>query len=399
MAAALRMAALRLLPPPVAQCKGIFAEVKTGQAPQLSGQTTARFKLAGIESTSRGWRICEKKQLALRGTVRSRTRRQVKMRAMADEVPLKMKGWKYDKYGSPDVLELTEVDVPQIADDQVLVKIGAAALNPVDFKRRQGKFEKTDSALPTVPGYDMAGVVVRVGSAVTKFKVHDEVFGDISEAALNHPKQSGTLAQYTAVEEKLIALKPKNLSFIDAAALPLALLTAYEAFERVNLKQGESVMIIAGAGGVGSLAIQLAKVVFKAGLVATTASSGKIDFVKSLGADKVVDYKSEDYTQLPDRYDVVFDTFGEGEKSIKVMKDGGRMVAITGNVVEPGFRFVLTSDGSKLQSLVPYIESGELKPVLDPKSPFEFTQLKEAFAYLETGRAMGKVVVGPINTD
>ncbi|OMO69702.1 Alcohol dehydrogenase superfamily, zinc-type [Corchorus olitorius] len=130
-------------------------------------------------------------------------------------IPSKMKAWVYAHHGNPvDVLKLeSDVDVPQVKDDQVLIKVVAAGLNPVDFKRILGLFIEADSPLPTVPGYDVAGVVVKVGSQVTLFKEGDEVYGNINEKGLDHPKRYGTLAQYTAAEEKLLAPKPKNLSF------------------------------------------------------------------------------------------------------------------------------------------------------------------------------------------
>eukprot|EP00897_Mesotaenium_endlicherianum_P008634 jgi/Mesen1/779/ME000110S_11045 len=316
--------------------------------------------------------------------------------AAAGEIPATQKGWSYKEYGSVDVLQLGDVSVPDVADDEVLIKVAAAALNPVDFKRRQGKFPNSDSELPTVPGYDAAGVVVKVGSGVTKFQVGDEVYADVSEHALDRPRQSGTLAQYVAAEQKLVALKPKNLTFAEAAGLPLAILTANEGFERANLQEGQSVLIIGGAGGVASLAIQIAKKVYKAGHVAATASAQKVEFVRGLGADRVIDYTKEKYENLPERYDFVFDTIGEGERSVKAAKEGGVVAVLTGPAPEPAFRFVLTSSGEKLEKLNPYLESGDIKPLVDPKGPFAFADVKAAFAYLETGKAVGKVVVSPI---
>ncbi|CAI0626506.1 unnamed protein product, partial [Linum tenue] len=147
---------------------------------------------------------------------------------------------------------------------------------PVDFKRRQGKFQATDSALPTVPGYDVAGVVVKAGSKVKEFKEGDEVHGDIHEKALYGPKQIGSPAECTTVEEKLLALKPKGLDFAQADALPLAIEKAYEGLERTGFSSGKSILVLNGAGGVGSLVIQLAKQVFGASRVAATASTGNL---------------------------------------------------------------------------------------------------------------------------
>lgn len=320
--------------------------------------------------------------------------------AESSTIPSEMKAWVYDEYGGVDVLKFaTDVTVPSVADDQVLVKVVAAALNPVDFKRRLGKFQATDSALPTVPGYDVAGVVVKVGKQVKGLKVGDEVYGDISEKALDGPKQSGSLAEYTAVEEKLLALKPKNLDFVQAASLPLAIETAYEGLERAGFSEGKSLLVLNGAGGVGSLVIQVAKQVFGASKVAATSSTPKLELLKSLGADVAIDYTKENFEELPDKYDVVYDAIGQGEKAAKVVKEGGSLVVLTGAVTPPGFRFVVTSTGSTLTKLNPYLESGKVKAVIDPNGPFPFDRVKEAFSYLETNRATGKVVVYPVSEE
>ncbi|KAK4598087.1 hypothetical protein RGQ29_015544 [Quercus rubra] len=312
-------------------------------------------------------------------------------------IPSEMKAWVYGEYGGVDVLKFdSKVSVPEVKEDQVLVKVVAAALNPVDFKRRQGKFKATDSPLPTVPGYDVAGVVVKVGSQVKDLKVGDEVYGDINEKALDGPEQFGSLAEYTAVQEKLLAPKPKNLDFVQAAGLPLAIETAYEGLERTGFSAGKSILVLNGAGGVGSLVIQLAKQVFGASKVAATSSTGKLELLKSLGVDLAIDYTKENFEDLPEKFDVVYDAIGQCDKAVKVVKEGGSVVALTGAVTPPGFRFVVTSNGAVLRKLNPYLESGKVKPVIDPKGPFPFTKVVEAFSYIETNRATGKVVVHPI---
>ncbi|XP_062110304.1 2-methylene-furan-3-one reductase [Humulus lupulus] len=312
-------------------------------------------------------------------------------------IPSQMKAWVYGEYGAVDVLKFeSNVSVPEVKDDQVLIKVAAAALNPVDFKRRLGKFKDTDSPLPTVPGYDVAGVVVKVGSQVKEFKVGDEVYGDIHEKALDGPKQFGSLAEYTAVEEKLLALKPKNLDFAQAAAFPLAIETAYEGLERTGFSAGKSILVLNGAGGVGSLVIQLAKQVFGASRVAATASTGKLELLKSLGVDLAIDYTKENFEDLQEKFDVVYDAIGQCDRAVKAIKEGGSVVALTGAVTPPGFRFVVTSNGEALKKLNPYLESGKVKPVIDSKGPFPFSQVVEAFSYIETNRAVGKVVIHPI---
>ncbi|KAG6495566.1 2-methylene-furan-3-one reductase-like [Zingiber officinale] len=311
--------------------------------------------------------------------------------------PSKMKAWVYDEYGDVSVLRAEDgVLVPQVEEDQVLVKVVAAALNPVDFKRMQGKFKATDSPLPTIPGYDVAGIVVKVGSQVKILKEGDEVYGDINEKTLESPKQSGSLAEFTAVEEKLLALKPQKIDFAQAAGLPLAIETAYEGLEKAGFSAGKTILVLGGAGGVGSLVIQVAKQVLGASRVAATASTGKLELLKSLGVDLAIDYTKENFEDLPEKFDVVFDTVGQGDKAVKAVKEGGCVVVLTGAVTPPGFRFVVTSDGASLTKLNPFIEEGKIKPVVDPKGPFPFSQVVEAFTYLETGRATGKVVIYPI---
>ncbi|KAK2636482.1 hypothetical protein Ddye_031274 [Dipteronia dyeriana] len=312
-------------------------------------------------------------------------------------IPSEMKAWVYGEYGGVDVLKFDEnVSVPEVKEDQVLIKVVAAALNPVDAKRRQGKFKATDSPLPTVPGYDVAGVVVKVGSQVKEFKEGDEVYGDVNEKALEGPKQFGSLAEYTAVEEKLLALKPKNLDFVQAASLPLAIETAYEGLERTGFSAGKSIIVLNGSGGVGSLVIQLAKQVFGAAKVAATSGTRNLELLKSLGADLAIDYTKENFEDLPEKFDVVYDAIGQCDKAVKVVKEGGAVVALTGAVTPPGFRFVVTSNGAVLKKLNPYLESGKVKPVIDPKGLFPFSQVAEAFSYIETNRASGKVVIHPI---
>ncbi|GJW75505.1 2-methylene-furan-3-one reductase-like protein [Tanacetum coccineum] len=287
-----------------------------------------------------------------------------------------MKAWKYDEYGGVDVLKLSaDVPVPSINDDQVLVKVVVAALNPIDFKRRLGALKATDSSFPIIPGHDVAGIIVKVGSKVKSLKDGDEVYEDISEKALEKPIQFGTLAEYVAVDEKVLALKPKNLDFVQAAALPLAIETTYEGLERAGFSEGKSILVLNGAGGVGSFVIQLAKHVFGASKIAATSSTEKLEVLKSLGADVAIDYTKENFEDQPDKYDVVYDCVGQPEKAVKAIKETGIAVCIAGPIPPPGFFFVLTSTGSTLSKLNPYLESGKLKVLVDPKSPYPFDKL------------------------
>lgn len=311
------------------------------------------------------------------------------------------KGWIYSEYGKTgEVLKLVEnVGVPDLKEDQVLIKVVAAALNPIDFKRTLGFLRSlNDTPPPAVPGYDVAGVVVKVGSKVTKFKVGDEVYGDINEISVRNQKKIGTLAEYTATEEKVLALKPQKLSFVEAASLPAALETAYGGLELAQFSTGKSILVLGGAGGVGSLVIQVAKHVFGASRVAATASTGKLELLRSLGADLTIDYTKENFEDLPEKFDVVYDTVGQSERAVKALKEGGKVVTIVGGVpVAPqALFFGVVSNGSVLEKLSPYLESGKVKAVIDPKGPFPFSNTVEAFSHLETGRASGKIVVYPI---
>ncbi|CAJ2669788.1 unnamed protein product [Trifolium pratense] len=317
---------------------------------------------------------------------------------MATEISSTIKAWTYSEYGnSVDVLKFDpNVALPDVKDDQVLIKVAAASLNPIDYKRMAGGFKASDSPLPTAPGYDVAGVVVKVGSEVKKFKVGDEVYGDINPNALEHPKVIGSLAEYTAAEETVLAHKPKNLSFAEAASLPLTIETAYVGLELAGFSAGKSILVLGGAGGVGTHIIQLAKHVFGASKVAATSSTKKLELLSKLGADLPIDYTKENFEDLPEKFDVVYDTVGETEKAFKALKEGGKVVTIVPPGFPPSIFFILASNGAILEKLNPYLESGKVKPVLDPKSPFPFSQSVEAFSYLETGRVTGKVVIHPI---
>ncbi|RDX66385.1 2-methylene-furan-3-one reductase [Mucuna pruriens] len=320
--------------------------------------------------------------------------------ANISSIPSHIKAWVYSEYGNiEEILKFDpNVTIPDIKEDEVLIKVVAAALNPIDYKRALGYFKNTDSPLPTAPGYDVAGVVVRVGSQVRKFKVGDEVYGDINEYGLNSPKTIGSLAEYTAVEEKVLAHKPSNLSFIEAASLPAVIITAYQSLEHIEFSAGKSILVLGGAGGVGTLVIQLAKHVFGASKVAATASTPKLELLRNLGADLPIDYTKENFEELKEKFDVVYDAVGQGEneKALKAIKKGGKVVSIAPPVTPPAILFNAISDGAVLEKLQPYLESGKVKPVLDPKTPFSFSQTVEAFAYLRTNRAIGKVVVHPI---
>ncbi|XP_057809239.1 2-methylene-furan-3-one reductase-like [Salvia miltiorrhiza] len=308
------------------------------------------------------------------------------------------KAWVYEEHGSKEVLKLRDIPIPSPQPHQLLIQVHAAALNPIDSKLRQNPLGRLD--LPVVPGCDMAGVVVAKGDGVVRFQAGDEVYGNIQDFGRGGKlKQLGTLAEFTAVEESLVAVKPRNLSFAEAASLPVALQTAAEGFKTAGFEEGQSVFIVGGAGGVGTLAVQLAKQCYKASFVAATTSTKKVEFVKRLGADKVVDYTKIAYEQVEEKYDLVYDTIGDSRNSYVVAKEGGSVVDITWPPSNPRARFSsLTVSADLLVKLRPYLESGKLKAVVDPIGPFHFSDVISAFGYIETGRAWGKVVVSPFSS-
>lgn len=306
-----------------------------------------------------------------------------------------------------------------MGDYDVLAEIHAASINPIDFKVRDGKVRtllKYD--MPLVLGNDFSGIVIQVGKNVKKIKIGDEIYG--------RPRKDriGTFAEYISVHEEDIALKPHNLSFEEAASIPLVGLTSYQALlDILQLTAGQKVLIQAGAGGVGTFAIQLAKAM---GIyVATTTSDAGAELVKSLGADQIINYKIEAFDKVLQNYDGVFDTIGGEtlEKAFKTVKQGGQIVSVSGlpnarfgkeygagfiktNIfrlitrnlskleakykVKYSFLFMKPS-GSQLEIISELIESGQIKPVID--QVFPFVEAQKAMEYSESGRAKGKIIL------
>src|SRR2546422_8216078 len=237
-----------------------------------------------------------------------------------------MKAFIIERYGSKDGLRAGEMPDPQLREDDVLVQIHAAGVNLLDFKIRDGEFKRIlPYRLPLILGNDVAGVVVRVGSRVRRFKPGDEVY------ARPDKDRIGTFAEFISMHENDVAMKPKELTMEEAASIPLVGLTAWQVLiERANLKKGQKVLIHAGSGGVGTIAIQLAKHI--GATVATTTSTANVDLVRSLGADVVIDYKKEDFAKVLNGYDVGLNSLGKDtlEKSLKVLKPGGKLISISG---------------------------------------------------------------------
>jgi len=324
-----------------------------------------------------------------------------------------------DRYGRKVALRLGEIANPEVGEEDVLVQIHAAGVNLLDSKLRSGEFKLIlPYRPPFVLGHDLAGVVVRVGSRVTRFKPGDEVYARPADQRI------GTFAELIAVREADLALKPKNLTMEEAASIPLVGLTAWQALvERGQLKRGQKVFIQAGSGGVGTIAIQLAKSL--GATVATTTSTSNIDLVRGLGADIVVDYKREDFESKLSGFDLVLHSQdGKAlDKSLRVLRAGGRLVSISGppdpafaeeigapwfarlfmRLLSSGARrkakrlhttfsfLFMRANGKQLEHLTSLIEAGQIRPVVDQVFPFQSTN--EALAYVETGRAKGKVVI------
>ena len=330
-----------------------------------------------------------------------------------------MKAFVVDRYGRKNGIRAGDMPVPELREDDVLIQVHAAGVNPLDSKIRDGEFKLIlPYRLPLILGNDLAGTIIRVGSRVRRLKPGDEVYA-------RPPKDRiGTFAEFIAITEDAVALKPKALSMEEAASIPLVGLTAWQALiERAQLKKGQKVLIHAGSGGVGTFAIQLAK--HLGATVATTASAANAGLMKQLGADIVIDYRKADFAAVLKDYDVVLDTQGGKtlEKSLQVLKSGGKLIGIAGppdpefarqmgaawflraamrllsyrirkaaRRRDVGYSFLfMRADGDQLTEITKLVDAAAIKPVIDRIFPFEST--REALAYVETGRAKGKVVI------
>ena len=330
-----------------------------------------------------------------------------------------MKAFALTRYGKTNSVAAVERAQPDVGDDDVLVQIHAASVNPLDLKIRNGELKPLlPYKLPIVLGNDLAGVVVKTGARVRGFKPGDAVYAK--------PRQDriGAFAEYLALNEDDVALKPERLDMTQAASLPLVALTAWQALVvKAGVQRGQKVLIHAGSGGLGSIAIQLAK--HLGATVATTTSAKNAAWVKDLGADVVIDYKTQDIAAELSGYDLVLDTQGGAtlEKSLQVLKPGGAVISVAGPpdpvfAREFGANWILiqamralslsirrkakrrsvtysflfmTANGEQLRELSALVDAGVIRPVIDRVFPFDDTV--EALAYVESGRAKGKVVV------
>ena len=330
-----------------------------------------------------------------------------------------MRAYTINRYSKVDKLQLTEVPMPVAKENEVLIQIHSASVNLLDAKLKSGEFKLLlPYKFPLILGHDVAGTVIGIGSKVSHFKIGDEVFARPADFRI------GTFAEYIAVNENDVALKPATISMEQAASMPLVALTVWQAFvEKAKLKKGQKVFIQAGSGGVGTIAIQLAK--HLGATIATTTSANNFDLVKSLGADVAIDYKTQDFETILKDYDLVLNSQDEKtlEKSLRILKSGGKVISISGPPdttfakeiglswfmktaifflsrkvrsqvkklgVDYSFLF-MQANGKQLSEIAKLIEADVIRPVIDKVFPFE--QTNEAISYVSSGRAKGKVIV------
>lgn len=308
-----------------------------------------------------------------------------------------MKAAQIKAYGGKEVMQVTDdAPKPALEDEQVLVEVAAAGVNPFDITVREGHARQmAELDFPATLGGDVAGTVAEIGGKVQVFQVGHAVYGQ-AKALSGH----GSFAEFTPVPITQLAAKPAKLDFTQAAAVPLVAASAYQALvDHMNLQKGQRILIHGAAGGIGSLAVQLAK--HLGAYVAATASAEEVDFVKSLGADEVIDYKNQDFSQLIKDYDAVFDTVGgdTNTRSYTVLKSGGTLVSMLAQpddelVKKYRINYVAQSSRVTIERLTKVAElfdAGVLKPKVDKVFPLD--QAAEALEYLKTGHPHGKVVI------
>ncbi|OJZ05760.1 NADP-dependent oxidoreductase [Sphingobacterium sp. 40-24] len=300
--------------------------------------------------------------------------------------------------GNVDNLAYVEMAKPTINDGEVLIKVIAISINPVDVKSRAGKgvYGKIKTENPLILGWDISGIVEETKSSA--FKVGDEVFGMV-----NFPGHGKAYAEYVAAPANQLAIKPKNISFEDAAASTLVALTAYQALvHHANVQQGQNVLVHAASGGVGHIAVQIAK--YLGAKVTGTSSSKNKDFVLSLGADSHIDYHVFDWKSAGRTFDFVLDTIGGDniDHSLEVTKEGGSIISIPTGLNEDvtskaeskgvnGYFILVQSSGEDMKQIASLLESGVVKPHVSKSFPFE--QMRAAHLEQETGRTVGKIVI------
>lgn len=305
-----------------------------------------------------------------------------------------MRAVRIHSFGGPEVLTIEQIDVPRPKENEVLVKVHAASCNPVDYKIRSGRYPAVKaSQLPKVLGRDMAGTIESCGSAVTAFKPGDAVYAMLDGG-------SGGYAEYVCLDASLCAPKPQHLGFVEAAAVPLAGITAWQGeFDHGHLRAGQRELIHGGAGGVGHLAVQFAKA--RGASVCATVGSNDLDFVRSWGADEAIDYRSERFEDKVHDVDLVFDLVGGDtqQRSWAVLKDGGTLISTLQKPSESEARahhahaenYVARPDARELTEIGRLIDAGKVRPHVHAVYPLE--QVAEAHRALESGHIRGKVVL------
>lgn len=324
-----------------------------------------------------------------------------------------MKALQIKKYGEiKDGLSVNRVEKPSPNAKDILIEVKAASLNPIDYKMVEGHLkEMIPLDLPCTIGFDVSGVVVEKGADVSNFEIGDEVYSRVPQ------DQMGTVAEFVVVKSDLVAKKPENISFEEASGLPLTGLTAIQSLERVGIKENDRVLVHAGSGGVGSFAIQYAKA--KGAIVYTTTSTKNVGWVQALGADRVIDYKTEDYKEVANNLDIVFDTLGGDYTfdAFEIIKKGGKVTTIAGppdedtakqmgmtdyklpeqlsNLIKEKsavYKFTwMQPNGEQLNAITKMVENGDIKPIVD--LIYSIEDGIDAYEYLATGRAQGKVII------
>jgi NADPH:quinone reductase-like Zn-dependent oxidoreductase len=324
-----------------------------------------------------------------------------------------MKALQIIKYGEiQDSLAFNEVNKPTVQATDLLIEVKAAAINPIDKSIILGNLQSMlPIPMPSTSAYDVSGIVVELGNEVSEFEIGDLVYSRVPQ------EQMGTITDYVAVTSTAVSKKPSNISFEEAASLPLAGLTALQSLEYAGIKENDIVLIHAGSGGVGSFAIQYAKA--KGAYVYTTTSTNNVSWVKELGADTVIDYKTEDYKSIVKDADIVFDTLGKNYtmEAFGVVKKGGKVVSVVGPLDEASakmfgmadyklpeelaklssekaaeYKFIfMHPNGSHLKEIKALVEDDKIKPIIDKVYPF--SESIEAFIHLASGRAKGKIVI------
>ncbi|MEK3995045.1 NADP-dependent oxidoreductase [Psychrobacillus sp. FSL K6-2365] len=308
-----------------------------------------------------------------------------------------MKAIAIKQYGGKEQLKEIDIPKPTPKEKQVIVKLHATSINPIDWKLREGYLKAMmPFEFPIILGWDVAGMVEEVGEHVQDFKVGDRVF------ARPETTNRGTYAEYTIVDTHLLAKIPDNISFEEAACVPLAGLTAWQClFDFGNIQKGDKVLIHAGAGGVGTFAIQLAKSV--GAYVAATAGTHNVEFLKSLGADEVIDYKKQDFEKVLSEFDFVLDSLGgeNQEKSFTVLKEGGKLASIVSEPNQEKAKQMniksgnvwLVPNGQQLEKIANLLGQNKLRVIIGHKFPFSEEGIKEAHALSESHHAKGKIVI------